>query len=148
MYNGRARNYAASLSDGSTTARAAARVLTSTRSLETEALDVHFQPKVSVVSGRVIAAEALVRWTHPERGPISPEVFVGLAEQAGLIEELTRQVLASSLAATAEWHRRGWGISVAVNVSAVQIGHSDLAAVVRSALSQSGLPPERRRANR
>lgn len=109
--------------------------------LETQALEVHFQPKVSVETGHVIAAEALVRWKHPERGPISPEVFVSLAEQAGLIEELTRQVLAESLASAAEWQRRGWQISVAVNVSAQSLLDEELEPLVASELAKVGLDP-------
>lgn len=109
--------------------------------LETQALEVHFQPKVSVETGQVIAAEALVRWKHPERGPISPEVFVSLAEQAGLIEELTRQVLAESLASAAEWQRRGWQISVAVNVSAQSLLDEELEPLVASELAKVGLDP-------
>ena len=109
--------------------------------LEDHTLDVHFQPKVSVETGEVIAAEALVRWNHPERGYISPEVFVSLAEQAGLIEELTRQVLAKSLESAAEWHRRGWLISVAVNVSAQSLLDEELEPLVAGELAQVGLDP-------
>ena len=107
--------------------------------LEHRTLEVHFQPKVSVRSGQVIAAEALVRWSHPERGPISPEVFVSLAEQAGLIEELTSLVLAEALDAAAEWQRRGWDISVAVNVSAQSLLDEELEPLVAEALDHAGL---------
>ena len=111
--------------------------------LEHRTLEVHFQPKVSVETGHVIAAEALVRWFHPERGAISPEVFVSLAEQAGLIEDLTRLVLAEALDAAAEWHRRGWEISVAVNVSAQSLLDEELEPLVAEALEHAGLDAAR-----
>ncbi|MGI9622861.1 MAG: putative bifunctional diguanylate cyclase/phosphodiesterase [Acidimicrobiales bacterium] len=109
--------------------------------LEDSALDVHYQPKIESESGKVVAAEALVRWNHAERGPISPEVFVGLAEQAGLIEALTIQVLDKALSAAAEWERRGWAISVAVNISAQSLLDEQLETLVASALERTGVDP-------
>jgi diguanylate cyclase (GGDEF)-like protein len=80
-------------------------------------LTVHFQPKVRLVDGAVIGAEALVRWIHPERGFIGPDEFVPVAEHSGLITPLTFSVLRQSLDACASWRRAGRPLSVAVNIS-------------------------------
>jgi len=80
-------------------------------------LTVYFQPKVRLLDGEVIGAEALVRWVHPERGIIGPDDFVPVAEHSGLITPLTIAVLGQSLDACASWQRGGWPLSVAVNIS-------------------------------
>lgn len=111
--------------------------------LEAEELRVHYQPKLDAKTGAIVAAEALVRWTHPERGPINPEDFVGLAEQAGLTEELTRQVLGQALRAASEWKRRGRDITVAVNVSAQSLLDEQLEVLVSDQLREVGMDPSR-----
>ena len=69
-------------------------------------LQVYFQPQIDIASGRVAGAEALVRWIHPEHGFVSPETFVGMAEEAGLINDLTRSVLQHAAHAARSWHDR------------------------------------------
>ena len=80
-------------------------------------IDVAFQPRVEPRRRRVLGFEALARWTDPEEGPIAPDVFIPLAEQNGLIPELTRLVLASSLRAAREWEQSGMPVRVSVNLS-------------------------------
>jgi diguanylate cyclase (GGDEF)-like protein len=80
-------------------------------------LAVHFQPKVRLLDGEVIGAEALVRWSHPSRGFIGPDEFVPVAEHSGLITPLTFSVLRQSLDACASWRRAGRPLGVAVNIS-------------------------------
>ncbi len=109
--------------------------------LESRELQVYFQPKVNIRSDQVVAAEALVRWDHAERGFINPETFVGLAEQSGLIEELTRQVLSQALDAAKTWRDKGWRLSVAVNVSAQSLLDEQLEGLVAAELSRSGVDP-------
>jgi len=87
----------------------------------------------------VVAAEALARWRDPLLGPISPDLFIPLAEETGLIPELGRQVLRRALDDGMDWPE----IDVAVNVSAAQIHHGDIVQVVREELSASGFPPHR-----
>jgi EAL domain-containing protein (putative c-di-GMP-specific phosphodiesterase class I) len=77
----------------------------------------YFQPKKSMRSGRVVSAEALVRWDHPTRGLLSPAEFVGLAEQTGLMAPLSSFVLGHALAECRNWHDAGHVIGVAVNLS-------------------------------
>ena len=101
-----------------------------------------FQPKVDVTTGKIVAAEALARWDHPARGFVPPDVFIGLAEQSGLIDQLTQQILSASLLAAADWADRGWGLKVAVNVSAQSLLDERLVTVIREELEHHCLPPE------
>ena len=80
------------------------------------AIDVYFQPKVSIATGRPVGAEALARWEHPEHGAVSPNVFVPLACEIGLIDELTGSILTSALSIASEWPPIGERLAVSVNV--------------------------------
>ena len=86
--------------------------------IEDGQLLLHYQPKIDLRTGRVIGAEALVRWQHPRDGLISPDLFIPMAEQTGLIRPLGLWVLESALARCAEWSRAGHDLSVAVNLAA------------------------------
>jgi diguanylate cyclase len=88
------------------------------RALEQRQLLLHYQPKVEARSGRVLGVEALVRWQHPDRGLVSPDEFIPLAERTGLIGPLTHYVLDEALRQCREWRDAGHELSVAVNVSA------------------------------
>jgi len=105
-----------------------------------EELEVYYQPQVSLDSGAIIGAEALVRWNHPQRGPISPEIFIAIAEETGLIIELGRWVLRAACREAAAWPEH---LRVAANVSPVQFELADVVEDVREALAQSGLPAGR-----
>ena len=85
--------------------------------IENNELVVFFQPKVNVLSRRVVGAEALVRWQHPEKGLIPPFVFISLAEENGLIDALTRRVFEQAVRHAAELQSSGFDIKVAVNLS-------------------------------
>ena len=105
-------------------------------------LRLDYQPKVSAGDGRPTGVEALVRWQHPTRGLLLPDVFVPLAEQTGLIRELTTWVLGRALAECASWQRAGWQLPVAVNLSAGTVHDPALPGSVLSAIERSGLRPE------
>ncbi len=77
-----------------------------------------YQPKLDLASGRIVSVEALVRWTHGQRGPIRPDEFIPVLEKAGRIRDLTLHVLEQALDDALAWDRRGYPIGVAVNVSA------------------------------
>jgi diguanylate cyclase (GGDEF)-like protein len=96
-------------------------------------LTVVFQPQVSVADGSVVGAEALARWQHPQRGSVSPDEFISLAESAGLISQITDQVLDASLQALQGWNAEGLVAHVSVNLSARQL--SDLGLPDRLAAS-------------
>lgn len=102
-----------------------------------------YQPKLDIESGRIIGAEALVRWQHPERGPIAPDNFIPLLEQHGRVRDLTFHVLDRALQDAAEWDYQGTPIGVAVNVSAKLLSDGDFIDQVRERLQNSGLPAER-----
>ena len=99
-----------------------------------------FQPIVALGSNRISGFEALLRWQHPERGAISPAVFIPIAEEAGLIAPLGEWALRQACMEAAKWEGNA---RVAVNVSPIQFAHSGLPALVASALAASQLPPDR-----
>jgi EAL domain-containing protein (putative c-di-GMP-specific phosphodiesterase class I) len=89
--------------------------------IERHEIRLHYQPKVDLRTRRPVGVEALVRWRSPTRGDVSPANFVPFAEQTGLIDLLTKEVLTQALTQMAEWRAAGLAISVAVNVSPVNL---------------------------
>ena len=109
--------------------------------LKNDELVLHYQPQVSLPSGRVVAMEALVRWDHPELGLLLPERFIHLCEETGLIIPLGEWVLRTACRQLVEWRRQGFELRrIAVNISGKQIQLKDLHRVVEHALIESGLP--------
>lgn len=104
-------------------------------------LHVAYQPQVSSVTGRIIGAEALLRWTHPELGPISPGRFIPMAEELGLIEVIGEWVLRTACLQALAWQAHGEPLRIAVNVSARQFRSADLPAQVTAILNETGLDP-------
>ncbi len=100
---------------------------------------VHLQPQVDLRDGRVVGAEALVRWQHPVRGLLSPAELLPAAEQAGLLRPLTDTVLELALAAAARWWAIG-RVPVSVNLAAANVSDLDLPGKVAAALARHGLP--------
>ncbi|GAB0114134.1 putative bifunctional diguanylate cyclase/phosphodiesterase [Acidisoma sp. C75] len=99
---------------------------------------LHYQPICKAASHEIIGFEALLRWQHPQRGLIAPEIFIPIAEEAGFIEKIGEYVLRSACTAAQQWP----GKMVAVNASAVELAHSGYAAKVAAILHQAGLRPE------
>ena len=108
--------------------------------LERGQLRVVFQPSVNASSEEVTGFEALIRWDHPEHGPVSPALFIPLAEEIGLIDEIGEWVLRTACAEAANWPKH---VTVAVNLSPVQFKQHSLPATVRSVLSDTGLAAKR-----
>lgn len=106
-------------------------------------LEVHYQPKIDLARGVVVGAEALTRWTHPTRGPISPIDFVQLAEESGLIGQLTDFVLSKAIRAERAWHRAGFDLRVAVNLSTHDLLDERLPRRIEDLLDEAGTPPDR-----
>ncbi|TDV09916.1 sensor domain-containing protein [Paraburkholderia caballeronis] len=125
---------------------AAARLRMSTRlrvALRDGALTVMYQPQYDMSTGRVVGAEALLRWHDAELGHVSPAVFIPVAEDTGLIRGIGEWVLRKACAQGAEWNcGPRSAVRISVNVSPLQFEHSDLPAVVADALTESGLAPE------
>jgi diguanylate cyclase (GGDEF)-like protein len=89
--------------------------------IDRDELVLHYQPKVSLADGRVIGAEALVRWNHPVRGELPPDQFLPLAERTGLIADLTRWVVRAALSQCRAWREQGVELPIAVNLAAANI---------------------------
>ena len=87
------------------------------QAIEADQLDTYFQPKVDIKSGRVVGVEALVRWHHPERGLIRPDSFIGMAEENGLIGDLTDAVCVKALEYASRLKKTGYDLDVAINLS-------------------------------
>ncbi len=113
------------------------------QAIETGEVWVAFQPQVDLASGRIRGAEALARWTHPEKGPISPQEFVSAAEQGGRIEKLTLFVLDRAVAAAARCNEDGKPFDMAVNLSPRMLTMKTLPMEVRAVLARHGLDPAR-----
>ena len=103
-------------------------------------LVLHFQPILNALSGRVVAAEALVRWQHPARGLVPPADFIPVAEESGQIGALGAWVLNQACQEAARWDSE---ISISVNLSPVQLRDPALGSIVEQALADSGLPADR-----
>lgn len=110
------------------------------RALAKGELEVHYQPLVNLPTGRVTTCEALVRWTHPELGPVSPAEFIPIAEETGLIAPLGDWVLRQACKEATQWPSH---VSVAVNLSPLQFRNRRLACDVRDILGETGLDPSR-----
>jgi EAL domain-containing protein (putative c-di-GMP-specific phosphodiesterase class I) len=106
-------------------------------------LELHYQPVVRLADGSVTGVEALLRWRHPERGLVPPDVFIPLAEEMGLIVPIGRWVLREACRQASEMRTllpAEPPLSVAVNLSVKQLQHSDIVADVADALAESDLP--------
>ncbi len=105
---------------------------------------MHYQPIVDLVTTKVVGFEALMRWTHPERGPVEPNVFIPLAEQSDLILELGEFALHAAVAAASLWtNDDGTGPYVTVNLSAHQFRDPNLVRMIDDELCGAGLAPQR-----
>jgi diguanylate cyclase (GGDEF)-like protein/PAS domain S-box-containing protein len=114
------------------------------RAIEHQTFQIHYQPIVSLSTGEIAGFEALIRWRHPERGPISPAEFIPVAEDTGMILQIGRLVLTESCRQMAAWQRRFGAAapaSVCVNVSSKQFADAGLAAQIEAILEQTGLSP-------
>ncbi len=110
--------------------------------LADEQFRLAYQPKVDVALGRIVGAEALIRWRHPERGDVSPALFIPVAERAGLIGAIDDWVLGQACAQMARWRAAGLEPpSISVNLSPAQFHDGRLKDKVKTVLAKAGLPP-------
>ncbi|WP_296810349.1 EAL domain-containing protein, partial [Thiocapsa sp.] len=115
------------------------------RALDEDQFELHFQPKVDLATGMLVACEALLRWNHPERGRIPPGVFIPIAEQSQLITPIGDWVLRRACRHLRDWRDAGLEpvrVAVAVNVSLVQFQMGDFATRVRDILGEFGVAPQ------
>lgn len=112
------------------------------RAIEQGELRVYYQPIVHLEGERIIGAEALVRWLHPERGLLAPDEFLPIAQRTGLIARIDRYVAAAAIQQAAEWHEEGRDIPVAFNLSAAGIWEVETREAIEHALAFTDLPPK------
>lgn len=114
------------------------------RAMERHQFELHYQPQVSLSSGRVVGAEALLRWRHPELGLVSPAEFIPVAESSGMIVAIGEWVIRTAVDDAKRWLDQHLPLlTVSVNVSAVQFKHPQLPDMVTRCLKQAGLPARR-----
>jgi diguanylate cyclase (GGDEF)-like protein/PAS domain S-box-containing protein len=102
---------------------------------------LHFQPQVNLRTRRLTGMEALIRWNHPTRGMVPPSMFIGIAEEYGLIHGISRWVLEQACAQNAAWHAAGLPRRrIAVNISSANFKHDDLCQIIEDVLTRAQLP--------
>jgi EAL domain-containing protein (putative c-di-GMP-specific phosphodiesterase class I) len=111
------------------------------RGIDLGELIVHYQPIVPLNEGGTYTVEALARWNHPQLGCIGPDGFIPLAEQTGLIKDVTERVLEAALRECAEWRAGGLDIRFSVNVSMLALLDHDLPETIRVLLDGFAVPP-------
>jgi diguanylate cyclase (GGDEF)-like protein/PAS domain S-box-containing protein len=110
------------------------------RALERSEFTLHYQPKLNLQTGAIVGVEALIRWTHPELGPVPPSDFIPIAEESGLIVPIGRWVLSEACHQAQAWQDIGLApMRIGVNISAVELRANDFAACVRQTLAATGL---------
>jgi diguanylate cyclase (GGDEF)-like protein/PAS domain S-box-containing protein len=112
------------------------------RALEHEEFTLHYQPKVDFETGRITGVEALLRWEHPEWGLVTPERFISIAEECGLIVPIGRWVMREVCAQAVRWREAGiTPVSIAVNVSALEFRHRDFSDNLLRVFEETGVEP-------
>lgn len=110
------------------------------RALSRQEFSLHFQPQVDMQNQQVVAVEALLRWTHPTRGPIAPDLFIPVAEESGLVQAIDAWVLDAACAQLGHWHRQGVAVPrMAVNQSPSRFLKDDVARHVQDLLARHRL---------
>ncbi|MBN8281223.1 MAG: EAL domain-containing protein [Gammaproteobacteria bacterium] len=109
--------------------------------LDSDQMEIYYQPKMDLRTRRVRQAEALVRWMHPTRGMVPPDEFIGLAEQSGLIGQLTQLVLLKAVRQIRSWSSIGLDVAVSVNVSALDLAEEGFADRLLELLRQHAVSP-------
>ena len=110
------------------------------RAVERDELRLYYQPKVSLSSENVSAVEALLRWQHPQRGVVSPGLFIPFAEHTGYIKVLTRWVLREAIRQCGAWIKQGLRLQVSVNISARDLMNRELPDMISGMLAEHGVP--------
>jgi EAL domain-containing protein (putative c-di-GMP-specific phosphodiesterase class I)/GGDEF domain-containing protein len=111
------------------------------KAIDNDELALHFQPKICSKNGKISGMEALLRWTHSEHGFIPPDEFIPIAEQTGVINPLTKWVIDRALSQLAELREMGFELSVAVNISAINLKEKHFPSVVLAGLEKYNIPP-------
>jgi diguanylate cyclase (GGDEF)-like protein len=112
------------------------------RALQHQEFALHYQPKINLTTGEIAGAEALLRWTHPTRGPLSPDQFIPIAEDCGLILPIGRWVLREACRQARAWADAGLSLTtIAINISAIEFRDENFLEGVFTILKDTGLDP-------
>jgi diguanylate cyclase (GGDEF)-like protein len=112
------------------------------KAIEEGQFTLHYQPKVFIATRKIYGVEALIRWNHPEKGMISPNDFIPLAEARGLIVAIGEWVVRTACAQAAAWHQSGFGkLTMAVNLAAPSFKSANLSRAISDAIEAAGLDP-------
>jgi diguanylate cyclase (GGDEF)-like protein len=103
-------------------------------------LELHYQPIVDLTSGKVIGVEALARWNHPQYGLISPDEFIPIAENTGLIKQLTESIMKTAVTQWLDWHEQGLDLQIGLNISMLNLVDQNMPATVARIIRHAGLP--------
>ena len=106
-------------------------------------MEVYYQPQVHIASGRMVGAEALIRWNNPDRGLVSPLEFIPMAEEIGLINELGEWILRETCRQGKIWMDQGYRLTLAVNLSPHQIRTTDIPVLVERVIKSTGFDPQK-----
>jgi len=113
------------------------------KAIAQDQFELHYQPQIDLGAGSIAGAEALLRWTRPQFGLTSPNTFISIAEETGLINDIGAWVLKKACTQAAEWQRLGYGpLRISVNLSPVQFMRQDIVQLVDETLKSTGLSPE------
>ena len=113
------------------------------KAINNNELHLYYQPQVSVVTGQLVGMEALIRWIHPEKGFISPGLFIPVAEETGLIMQIGEWVIQEACRQASEWYKSGYKpVRVSVNLSAKQLKDERLPDIIASNIFDTGLEPK------
>jgi diguanylate cyclase (GGDEF)-like protein len=111
------------------------------QALDDDEVELYYQPKLSMADSALLGVEALIRWTHPQRGYVSPDEFIPLAERSGIMHLVTERVLTLALRQMAKWRDLGLAVPVAINVSPSDLVGGRLIDMVSAGLHEYGVPP-------
>ncbi|HUF97456.1 MAG TPA: EAL domain-containing protein, partial [Ilumatobacter sp.] len=112
-------------------------------SIETNSMEVHYQPKVDLITNTVVGAEALIRWDRPGYGPVEPVDLIRVAEESGIVKQITDYVLRRAIAMSRHWYDEGYDLTMAINLSTHDLLDEQLPNRIEAMLQLHGLSPER-----
>jgi diguanylate cyclase (GGDEF)-like protein/PAS domain S-box-containing protein len=110
--------------------------------LENNEFTLYYQPKVHLKTGKIVGFEALIRWNHPEMGLVSPDKFIPIAEESGLIIPIGKWVLFEACKQNKQWHNRGFETIISVNLSPRQFKQTNMVQIITETLHSTGLKPQ------
>ncbi len=111
--------------------------------IERNEFTMYYQPQINAIDGRIVGAEALIRWMHPTQGLVFPADFISIAEETGMIDIIGQWVLKASFLQAKKWHDQGYKqLKIGVNISPYQLQQDDFVSLVGQVITETGLPPE------